>query len=150
MILCLNGCSSQKKAQRHLSKALDHIAKAKKFDPSISLKRIDTLKVLVPIKETKVDTTFVPTPGDTVIIHKDKLTIKYLRMPGDTVWLEGVVAPDTVIVKVPCESETLIKRESYKDIVKRVLHIGNLGFVLIHVFLGLGLLTFLYLKFKPI
>ena len=101
------------------------------------------------IKETKVDTTFVPTPGDTVIIHKDKLTIKYLRMPGDTVWLEGVVAPDTVIVKVPCECETLIKRESYKDIFKRATGLDNIGFYIAHVLLGLGAIVGLYLKFKP-
>lgn len=150
LLITLEGCSASKRAQRHLSKAIDHIEKAKKLDPSISITKVDTVEVPVVIKESKVDTTFVDVPGDTVVLENERIKVKYVRTKGDTVYLEGVAKPDTVVVKVPCESDILIKRESYKDIVRRLFGLNNIEFYLLHIILAIFLLAFVYVKFiKP-
>jgi len=56
-------------------------------------------QVFVP--EIRVDTTFISQPGDTVTLIKDRLQVKYVRLRGDTVFLEAACLPDTVKVSVP-------------------------------------------------
>lgn len=147
-LLLLSGCvaTNPKRAQRQLSKALDHLHRAQLLDPSISLTKTDTITKEVIIHSVKRDSIFTSKVGDTVTITKDRLRIKYVRLKGDSVFVEGECKGDTVFVKVPCTSTTIIKRESYKDIVKRVLHIGNFMFYLIHVLILLGGLLWLYIK----
>jgi hypothetical protein len=144
--ISLFNCSASQRAQRHLSKAIDHIDKAKKLDPSISITRVDTVEKVVVRPESRVDSIFTSIPGDTVVIENERVKIKYVKLKGDTVYVEGVAKADTVIVKVPCESDILIKRENYKDIVRRVLGLNNLEFYLLHIFLGIFLLVFIYVK----
>lgn len=63
----------------------------------------DTVFKEVPVflTETKADTTFISRPADTVVLHKDRLKLKYVRFTGDTVFLSGECAADTVFQKVP-------------------------------------------------
>ena len=60
----------------------------------------DTVRdtVWAMVEYVKADTTFVPVPGDTVTIEKDRLRVKYVLMAGDTVWLQGECLPDTIAV----------------------------------------------------
>lgn len=55
----------------------------------------DTLEAIVEYVRT--DTVFRDIPGDTVTLTKDRMTVRYVRMPGDTVYLEGECKGDTVV-----------------------------------------------------
>lgn len=63
----------------------------------------DTVFVNVPvfIKEISKDTLFLSKPGDTVVITKDRLKVKYVDLPGDSVYIEGKCAADTLKILVP-------------------------------------------------
>jgi hypothetical protein len=65
--------------------------------------KIDTVwverQVFVP--EIGVDTLIISKPGDTVVISKDRLQVKYVRLRGDTVFVDAKCLPDTVKVTVP-------------------------------------------------
>lgn len=58
----------------------------------------DTLHSIVeiPVPEIVKDTIFQTKPGDTVYIHKDRLSVKYVRLKGDSVFIEGKCEADTV------------------------------------------------------
>ena len=146
LTILLSNCSASQRAQRHLSKAIDHIEKAKKLDPSISLKRIDTVTVEKIVPRVVTDTVVKVTPSDTVVIENERVKVKLIKVGGDTVYVQAEAKPDTLYIKVPCESEILIKKESYKDIVKRVVGVGNFGFYAIHTIIGLLGLAYIYLK----
>lgn len=57
------------------------------------------VRVFVP--QVRHDTTFRSLPGDTVVLTKDRLQVKYVRLPGDSVFIEGTCLPDTVRISVP-------------------------------------------------
>lgn len=65
--------------------------------------RHDTTFVKVPvfIAQTSVDTIFVTKPGDTVIINKDRLHVKYIKLPGDSIFIEGKCDSLVVYKEVP-------------------------------------------------
>jgi hypothetical protein len=61
------------------------------------------------IPEVKTDTIFESQEGDTVIIEKDRLKIKYVNLPGEKVYIEGECAADTVYIKTPVAINQTIK-----------------------------------------
>jgi hypothetical protein len=100
----MSGCS----ARWHLKRAQHHINKAEQKGASIDSDTVYVEKeVFVP--EIKTDTVFESLPGDTVTIEKEKLTIKYVKLPGDKVYIEVKHNHDTVIVKVPYQVNTNIE-----------------------------------------
>ncbi len=149
IVILLASCSASKRAQNKVSRAHTLLEQAKQLDPSISVNRIDTVEVPVIVEKSTIDSVFTSIPGDTVVIENEKLKIKYVKLPGDSVFIAGEVKTDTVYVKVPVEKETFIKRESYRDIVKRVFGLNNFGFYTLHVVVVIVILGALYLKFKP-
>jgi hypothetical protein len=62
----------------------------------------DTLHstIEIPIPEIVKDTIFQSKPGDTVFIHKERLSIKYVHLKGDSVFIEGKCDADTVYKEV--------------------------------------------------
>lgn len=84
----------------HLRRAEHHLKKAELKGAII---KVDTVyiekQVFVP--EVKTDTIFKTKEGDTVYISKEKLKIKYVKLPGDSVYLEGKCEADTVKINVP-------------------------------------------------
>lgn len=84
LILLLCSCSAEKKLNKL-------IAKHPELRDTIYVHDTLTTELI------RADTTFVSVPGDTVRVDNGKLHIKYVRLPGDTVWLEGQCDPDTVI-----------------------------------------------------
>lgn len=66
----------------------------------------DTVRdtVWAEVEYVRADTVFLPTPRDTVRVSEGRLRIKYVLMPGDTVWLEGECLADSVpvYVELPC------------------------------------------------
>lgn len=66
-----------------------------------------TIETETIIPQIEKDTVFIqPEIGDTIVIEKEKLKIKYVRLPGDTVYLSGEVKADTIIQirEIPCDT----------------------------------------------
>lgn len=86
------GCSPEKRLNRLLMK-----------HPELR----DTIWAEAVVEYIKGDTVFRDrNVGDTVTLTKDRLTVRYVRMPGDTVWLGGECASDTVRIAVPVVQPT--------------------------------------------
>lgn len=135
ILLTLVGCSGQ----WHLRKALQ-----KGVDVS---KDTVVFELPVPIPEVRVDTVFKAQEGDTVVIEKERLKIKYVKLPGDSVFIDCHCEADTVYREVRVVIETPIVKESYKMIVKRMFGMNELVFWITHI---LTLLLLIYLIFRRI
>lgn len=100
LILALFSCSSTQRANRHLRKAKMHILKAESFGAKW---QVDTVfkEVAVVVPQVKTDTIFKSTVGDTVTLVKDRLEVKYVRLAGDSVFIEGTCLADTIYKEVP-------------------------------------------------
>lgn len=91
LIVILSSCSSN----YHLRRAKYHeklaVAKGAEID-------LDTLwrTIEIPVPEVKTDTVFESEEGDTVVIQKDRLSIKYVNLPGEKVYIEGKCEADTI------------------------------------------------------
>jgi hypothetical protein len=74
-----SGCGSN----YHLRRAEHHLKKAQLKGAVI---QSDTVYIekLVTVPEVKTDTVFKSEIGDTVFIAQDRLKIKYVRLPGDS------------------------------------------------------------------
>lgn len=97
----------------------------------------DTLykTITVTTQEVKTDTIFKPLPGDTVTITKDKLKIKYVKLPADSVYIYAEHKPDTVKIKVPYTVTKEIKSgHGFWFDVKLVLIAAIAGFILSAIF----------------
>lgn len=72
--------------------------------------KTDTVKIIVErvTPEVKKDTVFLTKEGDTVYINKEKLKIKYVKLAGDSVFIEGKCESDTVKIEVPVTVTTEI------------------------------------------
>lgn len=109
----LLGCSVNhhlKQSKRHYSKAL-----RKGYNPSI-----DTVFVYDTLVVTQIqhDTTFIDR-GDTVIIEKDRLRIKYYRdIVTDSIFIEGICEADTIIKEIPITiQETIYIEQTFFDLI---------------------------------
>ena len=101
-ILFLSGCSASHKATKHLRKAKKHILKAESFGAVWSK---DTVyqEIAIPVPEIRRDTIFKAVQGDTVTIEKERLSIKYVRLAEDSVFIEGICKADTIYKEVPIQ-----------------------------------------------
>src|SRR5690606_18412309 len=82
----------------HLRRAEQHLQKAELKGAKVqadTVYKLDT--IYVPVIGVEIDTIFQSIPGDTVEIEKERLRIKYVEMPGDSVYIEGECEADTVI-----------------------------------------------------
>ncbi len=87
-------------ANYHLKRSEHHLKKAIAKGAIISSDTIwKAVEIYVP--EVTTDTLFRSVQGDTVRIEKDRLKIKYVKLPGDSVYIEGKCETDTVKVEVP-------------------------------------------------
>jgi hypothetical protein len=99
ILLLFTGCASNK-ANRKLKRAEKLIAQAEQLGVKW---QTDTVfkKIPVFIPQVRTDTIFTSSLGDTVVIQKERLQIKYVRLPGDSVFIEGKCDSLTVIKEVP-------------------------------------------------
>ena len=112
VILC--SCGTTKKANRHIRIAERHIRKAEILGSTWNVDTVFT-KVMVRVPEIHKDTIFNSVKGDTVIINKDKLVVKYVRLPGDSVYIQGECASDTIYQEVPITvTKVLQTRDKWK------------------------------------
>lgn len=100
LLVLLAGCSPSFKADKHLRKAKKHILKAESFGATWST---DTIykEIAVIRPEVRHDTVIRVLNGDTVVLEKDRLKIKILRLPGDSIFVQGECKADTVKIEVP-------------------------------------------------
>jgi len=97
--ILLLGCASNKanrkakRAERLLNEAIALGAKV----------TADTIFKTIPvfIESVKYDSIFTSRQNDTIYLEKERLKIKYVRLPGDSVYIEGKCDSVTVIKEVP-------------------------------------------------
>lgn len=77
-----------------------HLKQAVKKGAEISSDTV-TKPIMVFIPQVVKDTVFESRPGDTVRIEKERLRIKYVELPGDSVYIFGESRADTIIREVP-------------------------------------------------
>lgn len=94
----------------HLKQSKRHKLKAIQLGAVV---KTDTVFVNVPvfIKEISKDTLFLSKPGDTVVITKDRLKVKYVDLPGDSVFIEGKCIADTLKILVPTTVTEVVHAE---------------------------------------
>lgn len=84
----------------YLKKAERALKKAEQLGADISADTIwKTLEI--PVPEIKTDTIFESLEGDTVVIQKDRLKIKYVNLPKDSVYIYAECASDTIYFDNP-------------------------------------------------
>lgn len=107
IILILASCSPAAKLRR-AEKLID---KAEELGATW---RVDTmmLKVPYPVPETIVKQVHFAMPGDTVRVEKERLKIKYVRLPGDSVFVEGKCESDTIVIETPVTVTKTIEAKS--------------------------------------
>jgi hypothetical protein len=99
LVFLFTGCASNK-ANRKLKRANRLIAEAVALGAEVTH---DTVykEIAVFIPQVRTDTIFKSSVGDTVVIQKERLKIKYVRLRGDSVFIEGKCDSLTRIVEVP-------------------------------------------------
>ena len=109
----LLGCS----VNHHLKQSKRHYRQAirKGYIPTL-----DTVFVLdtLFVSQIQHDTTFIDR-GDTVIIEKDRIKIKYYRdIVTDSIFIEGICEADTIIKEIPITiQETIYIEQSFFDLI---------------------------------
>ena len=81
----------------------------------------DTLIVrdTVRTETVKKDTSFLFTNShDTVTIIKDQLIVKVVKLPGDSIWIEGTCKGDTIYLerKIPCDRAIIVELPFYQKL----------------------------------
>lgn len=100
LILMLMSCSSTWRASRHLRIANKHILKAEAFGAVWSADTVyKVVDVVVP--QVKIDTLIQTVQGDTVFIDKERLSLKFIRLPGDSIFIEAECKADTIYKEIP-------------------------------------------------
>jgi hypothetical protein len=107
LLIVLSSCASNK-ANRKLKRANRLIGEAEQLGVKW---KSDTIFKTIPvfIESVKYDSIFTSRQGDTVYLEKERLKIKYVRLPGDSVYIEGKCDSLTKIVEVPISVTKEIK-----------------------------------------
>lgn len=106
-LLFLLSCSSASK----LRKAEKLIKQAEEMGATWT---VDTVKVEIPVlvPEIVVRETISAPVFDTVRIEYDRLKIKLVKLPGDSIFVEGKCESDTVRIEVPVTVTKTIESKS--------------------------------------
>ncbi len=94
LILTMTSCSINILKTRKCNRKLERVVRK---CPELKRDTMIVLKVDTVIPEARIDTV-TRLSSDTVEIVKDRLTVRYVRMPGDSIYIEGKC--DTVKVEV--------------------------------------------------
>lgn len=107
ILLILCSCASNK-ANRKLKRSERLTNEAIALGAKVTA---DTVykEIHVFIPQVRVDSIFTSSVGDTVYLEKERLKIKYVRLPGDSVFISGNCEADTVKISVPVTVNKEIK-----------------------------------------
>jgi hypothetical protein len=136
-------CSYEKKLKR-ANKKIERLTK--RFPELLEKDTLyDTFNIITP--EIKYDTAFIDVPGDTTIITRDKLEIKYVRI-GDSVFIEGKCKGDTIVQTVEIPYEKIVyKKEGFLD--KLIKYIKKSIIWVIILIVVIYILKYLFKHIKP-
>jgi len=84
----------------YLKKAERALKKAEQLGAKVGADTVYAEKTVF-VDSVRVDSVFTSKVGDTVYLTKDRLKVKYVRLPGDSVFIEGNCEADTIKIKVP-------------------------------------------------
>jgi hypothetical protein len=129
LVLFFTGCASNK-ANRKLKRAERLTQQAIALGAVITA---DTVYKEIPvfIPQVRVDSIFVSEVGDTVVIQKERLQIRYVKLPGDSIYIEGKCDSLTKIVEVPITvTKTVTSGLSVLDVVRWSLMAFIIAFIL--------------------
>lgn len=99
---------------------------------------VDTVYKNVPfyVESVRVDSIFTVKVGDTVVIEKERLKLKYVRLAGDKVYIEAECEADTVYQKVPVVvNKTIEAKVNWFKWLVIGLIIGAVGVIAVRRFL---------------
>lgn len=90
----LSGCGSNYHAKRMRYHERMYYAKGGEI-------KKDTVFITktITIPEVKLDTIFQSKPLDTVYLTKERLRIKYVNLPGDSIFIEGACKDSIITIK---------------------------------------------------
>lgn len=83
----------------YLKKAERALKKAEQLGANVTSDTIYTERTVIRT-EKRVDSIFTSRQGDTIRIYKDRVQVKYVRLKGDSVFIEGKCLSDTVKIEV--------------------------------------------------
>lgn len=119
LILVLSSCSLEHRMEKKFRRAERKIEKLTIRYPKLIQK--DTLydTIQVTTAAIEVDTLFKAEDGDTVVVHQDRLRIKYYRQ-NDTVYISGTCAADTIYktVSIPVE-QVVVRKETILEQIEK-------------------------------
>jgi hypothetical protein len=95
VLISVAACSPQKR-----------LNKLKKNHPHLFVTDTIIIRDTVRTETIRTDTAFLfNTYYDTITITKDRLQIRTVKLPGDSIWIEGTCLGDTIYIerKIPCE-----------------------------------------------
>jgi len=102
ILILLSGCSilKENKANRKAKRINRLVGELEQMGVNW---QADTVYKNIPvfIPQVRVDSIFTTKQGDTVLIENERLKITYVRLPGDSVYIEGKCDSLTVIKEVP-------------------------------------------------
>lgn len=102
----------------------------------------DTLTYVT--ERIELDTIFKTKIGDTIYLEKDRLKIKYVQLPGDSVYIGGISEADTVIQYVDRWVGNNLSIEQPKTLWEEVL--SNFYKIFMPLIILIALLA--YIRFK--
>lgn len=114
LVFFLSSCSVEKQINRHLKQSARQYKKAisKGYEP-----RADTIYIKDTVITTEVrhDTTIINKVGDTVIIEKERLKLKYIQLK-DSIFIEAECLADTIYRDIPVSvQETIFPEKKFLD-----------------------------------
>ena len=125
----LVSCSPQKRAQRHIKKAL-------RLDATIKKKDTIQVKDTLLIEEIRKDTVIhLESLRDTFYLQKDRLQVKLIKV-SDSVYIEARCDSDTIYYT----NEVIVDKIIYKNYPKAISKIIDYWYLFL-----VGLLIFMYL-----
>ena len=109
----MQGCSVERRSQRHLKKAI-------RLNPDILKKDTILIHDTITTEEVKHDTVInLKHLLDTFYLQKDKLSIKMVKV-HDSIWIEGKCDSDTIYFKKEVPVDKIIYKNYPKSIQKLV------------------------------
>jgi hypothetical protein len=99
LVLFFTGCASNK-ANRKLKRAERLTEQAIALGADVKNDTVYRWRTVI-IDSTRVDSIFTSLPGDTVYLERERLRVKYVRLKGDSVFIQGDCLPDTLKIEVP-------------------------------------------------
>lgn len=127
-LLLLNSCDTEKRIAKKVNKfgAENVLGWLQKNRKDLFIVQRDTIRDTVVITAIKKDTVVKwsnISVYDTITITKDRLKVKVIKLPGDTVKIEGECAGDTIYINKPCP-EVITPKYNYGNYEGKYLFIA--------------------------